>query len=375
MFQFNIMNYQQKTFSIFLCGDVMTGRGIDQILPFPSGPQLYESYVTDARDYVLLAQEKNAKFIYPVSMDYIWGDALSIWHQQKPDIKIINLETAITQCDDYWPHKGINYRMHPRNIDIFKVAGMNICTLANNHILDWGYSGLNETILTLKKANIQFSGVGETITEAIQPAIFNLDFKKRILVFSAGTASSGVPSTWLASNNKPGICYLEEINPDSLEYIAENIKQHKKPGDIVIFSIHWGSNWGYHIPEQFEFFAHGLIDEASVDVVFGHSSHHFRPMEIYHGKPIFYGCGDFMNDYEGISGHEEYRSNLTLMYFIEFDISSLQLNKIILIPLQIKNFQLQRASLSDCKWVLSVLNKFKFNMQFGLCDKKLVYVR
>src|SRR5439155_9848588 len=113
-------------------------------------------------------------------------------------------------------------------------------------------------------------------------------------------------------------------------YVAKNIKQHRKPGDIVIFSIHWGSNWGYDIPEEFEFFAHSLIDEANVDVVFGHSSHHFRPMEIYHNKPIFYGCGDFINDYEGISGYEEYHSNLTLMYFIEFDISSLQLNKIIL---------------------------------------------
>lgn len=369
------MNYQQKVFSIFLCGDVMTGRGIDQILPFPSSPQLYESYVRDARDYVLLAQEKKANIIYPVTMDYIWGDAISIWDQQKPDVKIINLETAITQCDDYWPHKGINYRMHPRNIDIFRVAGINICTLANNHILDWGYGGLNETILTLKKANILFSGVGENITEAIRPAIYNLDSNTRILVFSAGTSSSGIPSTWLATNIEPGLYYLKEINQDSLKNIAKNIKQYKKPGDIVIFSIHWGSNWGYDIPEQFEFFAHGLIDEANVDVVFGHSSHHFRPMEIYHGKPIFYGCGDFINDYEGISGCEEYHSDLTLMYFIEFDRLSLQFNKMILIPLQIKNFQLQRASLADCKWILSVLNRFKFSMQFSLSNDKLIYIR
>ncbi len=367
------MHNQQKTFSIFLCGDVMTGRGIDQILPFPSHPQLYESYVTDARDYVLLAQKNKAKIIFPVTMDYIWGDALSIWDLQKPDVKIINLETAITQCDHFWPHKGINYRMHPRNVDIFKAAGMNICTLANNHILDWGYAGLSETLLTLKNANILFSGAGENIIEAMRPAIFNLDFNKRVLVFSAGTESSGVPADWLANNNKPGVCYLEELNHHSLDSIAKNIKQYKQPGDIVIFSIHWGSNWGYDIPEEFEIFAHGLIDEAKVDIVFGHSSHHFRPIEIYHDKPIFYGCGDFINDYEGIGGHEEYHSDLTLMYFIELDASSLQLNKITLIPLQIKNFQLKRASLSDCQWILNIMNQFKFNIQFSLFNEKLVY--
>jgi len=57
---------------IFLCGDVMLGRGIDQILAYPSQPQIYESYVKDARDYIYLAEEKNGIIAYPVSMDYIW---------------------------------------------------------------------------------------------------------------------------------------------------------------------------------------------------------------------------------------------------------------------------------------------------------------
>jgi poly-gamma-glutamate synthesis protein (capsule biosynthesis protein) len=55
-------------------------------------------------------------------MNYIWGDAMSIWQQKMPDLKMINLETAITQNDTYWPRKGINYRMHPRNVDILHAA-------------------------------------------------------------------------------------------------------------------------------------------------------------------------------------------------------------------------------------------------------------
>ena len=89
-------NNIKKNLRIFLCGDVMVGRGIDQILPYPSHPQLYEVFVTNAQEYIFLAEKVNGKIPYPVSMSYIWGEALSVWQQLKPDIKIINLETAIT---------------------------------------------------------------------------------------------------------------------------------------------------------------------------------------------------------------------------------------------------------------------------------------
>lgn len=110
--------------------------------------------------------------------------------------------------------------------------------------------------------------------------------------------------------------------------------------------------------ESFRSFAHGLIDIAAVDVVFGHSSHHPRPIEIYQGKPIFYGCGDFINDYEGIGGYEQYRDDLTMMYFLDFDSLSLQFKKMTLVPLQIKKFSLHRASKKDCEWLLQTLNQF-----------------
>lgn len=351
----------------------MLGRGIDQILPYPNKPQLYESYVSDAREYVLLAEKANGKISYPVTMNYIWGDAWAVWQKFQADVKIINLETAITKNNEYWPYKGIHYRMHPLNVDVLKVANIDICTLANNHTLDWGYVGLNETVATLKEVGIKFSGVGENITEAMQPAICKLNANKRVLVFSAGTASSGVPSAWEATAKLPGLYYFPETNQDSLQFIKENIKKYRQPGDLVIFSFHWGSNWGYEIPEAFRIFVHALIDDVKVDVVFCHSSHHPRPIEIYHGKPIFYGCGDFINDYEGISGYEQFRDDLTLMYFLEFDNLSLQLKKLTLIPMQIKNFSLHRASKEDCQWLLQTLNQSStFCTKFILQDRSLV---
>jgi poly-gamma-glutamate synthesis protein (capsule biosynthesis protein) len=120
--------------TLFLCGDVMTGRGIDQVLPHPGKPQLYEPYIRDARDYVRLAERVNGSVNWPVEPAYPWGAGLAELDRARPDVRIINLETAITVSDRYRP-KGINYRMHPANIDCLMAADVDCCVLANNHVL------------------------------------------------------------------------------------------------------------------------------------------------------------------------------------------------------------------------------------------------
>ena len=123
-------------------------------------------------------------------------------------------------------------------------------------------------------------------------------------------------------------------------------------------SIHWGGNWGYEISKAHRSFAHKLIDQAGVDVVHGHSSHHPRPIEVYNGKLILYGCGDFINDYEGIGGYEEYRDDLVLMYFPRIDPAAGQLIDLQMTPLQIKRMRLQRASRRDARWLQDTLNRY-----------------
>src|SRR5207249_4560068 len=121
--------------TICFCGDVMTGRGIDQILAHPSDPVLHESYVRDARDYVELAARTSGAIPLPVSLDYIWGDALRPLRQA--DVRIVNLETSITRNDEYWLGKEIHYRMHPQNVGCLTAVPIDCCCLANNHVLDW----------------------------------------------------------------------------------------------------------------------------------------------------------------------------------------------------------------------------------------------
>lgn len=154
--------HQTNCLTLSLCGDVMTGRGIDQVLRHPSHPRLHEPYVTDARRYVELAQKKSGAFEIPLAFADIWGDALTVWEQAAPDLRVINLETTITHSDDYWPDKNIHYRMNPNNLPCLTAAKLDCCCLANNHALDWGYAGLVETLASLQRAKIKTAGAGLT---------------------------------------------------------------------------------------------------------------------------------------------------------------------------------------------------------------------
>jgi poly-gamma-glutamate synthesis protein (capsule biosynthesis protein) len=94
-----------------------------------------------------------------------------------------------------------------------------------------------------------------------------------------------------------------------------------------------------------------------VDVIHGHSSHHAKGIEVYHERPIIYGAGDFLNDYEGISGYEEYRGDLALMYFVSLDPAAGKLVHLQMTPMQIRHFRLNRASEADALWLADTLNR------------------
>jgi poly-gamma-glutamate synthesis protein (capsule biosynthesis protein) len=347
---------KQRAVTIFLCGDVMTGRGIDQVLPYSCDPRLHESYVESAREYVQLAERVNGSIPAPVSFSYIWGDALKEFEEMAPDVRIINLETAVTTSDD-WAAKGINYRMHPRNVECLTAAGIDCCVLANNHVLDWGCSGLSETLGTLHGAGLKIAGAGENRVAAEAPAVLRTNGPARVLVFACGLPDSGIPDSWGATRQRPGIALLQELSETEAEAIARRVRAVKQARDIAIVSIHWGGNWGYEVPAEQQAFARMLIERADVDVVHGHSSHHPKGIEVYKGRPILYGCGDFLNDYEGIRGYEQYRSHLVLMYFATIDPERRELVRFAMRPLEIRRFRLQRASATQAQWLRAALDR------------------
>jgi 5-methyltetrahydropteroyltriglutamate--homocysteine methyltransferase len=221
----------------------------------------------------------------------------------------------VTVAEDAWPGKDVHYRMHPANVPCLTAAGIDCCALANNHLLDWGPGGLLETVEALHKAGIRTAGAGSTDAEAAAPAIVELAGLGRVLVFAFATESSGVERDWAAGRDRSGVNRLDDLSGRSVDTVAWQVQDVKRPGDVVVASIHWGSNWGFSIPGEQRAFARRLIDHASVDVVHGHSSHHVKGIEIHRDRPILYGRGDFLTDYEGIGGYEEFRDDLGLMYF------------------------------------------------------------
>lgn len=345
----------KATVRLFVCGDVMVGRGIDQILPHPSDPRLFEPQVRSALEYVALAERAAGEIPRRSGFDYVWGDAGDVWRRLKPAVRIINLETSVTTSQAADPAKGIHYRMHPENVRCLTAAEVNCCVLANNHVLDWGRPGLEETLQVLRMNGIQTAGAGRDDSEAGAPAVMGVP-SARVLVYGLTFPSSGAPRAWRARRNRSGVNWFADASAQTVQAIRRRIASDRQTDDLIVVSLHWGGNWGYEVREMEQEFAHRLID-AGVSLVHGHSSHHPRGIEVYRGRAVLYGCGDLVNDYEGIGGYESFRPELSLMYFPELMTDNGKLVAMTLVPMRMRRFRLQRASLEETAWLLATMDR------------------
>jgi len=362
--------------TLSLCGDVMLGRGIDQIMAYPGDPALRERYVRDARVYVDLAEAANGPIPRPVDVCWAWGDALRVLDDGAVDVRVLNLETSITRSEDFAPGKGMHYRMNPANLGCLTAARPDVCALANNHVLDFGEPGLRETLAALSGAGLPAAGAGRDADAAWRPAATTVGGGRRVLVFSFGLPSSGIPAGWSATEDRAGVAFLPELSAAALATVADRVQRAKRPGDVVVASVHWGSNWGYPVTEDQVHFAHGLVD-AGVDVVHGHSSHHPRPVGLYRDKLILYGCGDFIDDYEGIAGHQQYRDDLRLLYLASVDPDTGTLAGLRMVPLHARQMRLRHAARADAEWLRQVLDRISrsFGARVGLDPDGMLAVR
>ena len=143
---------------------------------------------------------------------------------------------------------------------------------------------------------------------------------------------------------------IEQTDSHAVESIASRIGRERRPGDVAIASIHWGGNWGYGIARSHRELAHRLVDEAGIDVVHGHSSHHPKAAELHDGRAILYGCGDLINDYEGIEGEDEYRPDLSLLWLLTLRPDG-RCAALEMMPYRIARFRLDRPSGEDRRWL------------------------
>lgn len=329
----------------------MIGRGIDQIMRHPGDPSLHERWARSALQYVELAEDKSGPLPRGVEPAYIWGDSPARLSAAGVDVRIVNLETALTARGRPWPGKGIHYRAHPDNAVCLVAGGIDTAVVANNHILDWSEAGLVDTLDTLDRLSVTGTGAGRDAIEAWQPASVTTERSGRVRVLGLGSPSSGVDPEWGAGAGRPGVALLGSYSDSWIERVDRALDVSRRLGDIVVVSIHWGPNWGYRIPSVHRRFARALIDRVGVDVVHGHSSHHPIGFEIYKGRLILYGCGDLLTDYEGIHGYEEFRPELSGWYIVSFDNDTGELEGLQIMPTKVHRFQLVAPTSEEVDWL------------------------
>ena len=129
------------------------------------------------------------------------------------------------------------------------MARPDVCALANNHVLDFGQPGLAETLGCLAGAGLPAAGAGLDQARARHPVGVPLpNGRGRALVFSCGTGCSGIPPDWAATATRPGVDLLPSLSPAAADALIARTQAARQRGDIVVVSIHWGSNWGYEVP-------------------------------------------------------------------------------------------------------------------------------
>lgn len=295
---------------------------------------------------VMLGRTVNAVLAHnPPS--YPWGNTLSVF--EKADLRICNLEGVIADKDKPWPRKTFHFRTDTKNVESLKIAGFSPVSIANNHALDFGTEALAQMTDILKANSINFAGAGENITEASMPALEDGD--KNYIGMIAFTDNEPL---WEAKEDKPGIFYVPiDLNDLRAETLFDIIKKTRDDVKVLVVSAHWGPNWGYEPPRKHIAFAHALID-AGADIIFGHSPHVFRGIEIYKGKPILCSAGNFVDDY---AVDERERNDESFIFIVEFDPP--EFKKITLIPTVIRNYQASLAVNEAEEIALKMINLCK----------------
>ncbi|GAA5197996.1 CapA family protein [Arthrobacter gyeryongensis] len=240
---------------------------------------------------------------------YPWGDTLPVLRQA--DIRFANLECVL--ADDGKPAAGkmYHFRSDAKNVESLRSAAIDVVSLANNHVLDYGVDALLEMLPTLDEHGIVHAGAGIDLESARRAAV------RRVRSTAVGfIAFTDNEPGWEATARAPGIHYVPVDSGDRrVKELLDLVRWTKDRNQLLVVSAHWGANWGSKVPPAHQSLARALIDAGS-DVVFGHSAHIFRGIEIYRGRPIVYSAGDFVDDY---AVDPDERNDQSFVFVVETD--------------------------------------------------------
>jgi poly-gamma-glutamate synthesis protein (capsule biosynthesis protein) len=217
---------------------------------------------------------KSFGYEYPFqNIDTIFKDA---------DLVFANLEAPFGSKGQAFP-KTYSFQVRPDLINVLTSGRLNLVSIANNHIMDFGIESLIETMNLLRENNIWFAGAGLNLSKAREPALFKINDKK--IVFMAYSLT--FPEEFWATDTSAGTCFPFDT------FVYKDIKKFKKGNDLVIVSCHWGEELR-ETPKDYQIeLAHNLID-AGADIILGHHPHVVQGIELYKEKLIAYSLGNFI---------------------------------------------------------------------------------
>lgn len=266
--------------------------------------------------------------------EYPWGDTLTVLRQA--DCRICNLECVVSDRGRPWglTPKAFHFRSDAKNVSVLTAVGITAVSVANNHTLDFEYDAMFEMLRILDRAGIRHAGAGENLGRASQPALLEIsDARIGLVAFTDNEPG------WEATDLSPGVFYVPiDLRDARAAKLLETVRNTKGEVDLLILSAHWGGNWGYSPPSSHRAFARALID-AGADIIFGHSCHVVRGVEIYQGRPILYSCGNFIDDY---AVDEIERNDRSLIFMLETEAGTL--TRIRLYPTVIRRYQARMAA-------------------------------
>lgn len=274
----------------------------------------------------------------------VWGNVRE--RLASLDGLLVNLECCLSTRGERWTrtHRPFHFRADPDwAMAALEAVGVDCCSLANNHLLDFGEVALADTIEHLDDADIGNAGAGESIDAALDPAIVTIG-GVRVAVLSC---TDNTPE-YAATTDSPGVARIEiDIGDEqSRERVTEALSRARALGpDLLVASLHWGPNMVEEPPPEFEAFARWLVD-SGVDLIHGHSAHVFQAIEVYDGVPICYDMGDFVDDY---AVDRELRNDRSFLFEVHVDADG-ALDQLRLRPTEIYDCAVHAADSKAAEW-------------------------
>jgi len=199
------------------------------------------------------------------------------------DVAIGNLEAPLTKTGAMAANKTYTFKVPPHFASAIKESGIDVVTLANNHMIDFGCEGLMNTIAALDSAGVQHCGAGENLRQASAPATLQVAGLK--VAFVGFTLT--FPKEFWATSHSCGTCFAEE------SLLTRVLQECERSADLTVVSLHWGEEKKTTPKEYQPLLAHQIID-LGADLVLGHHPHVLQGLEIYKNRLIAYSLGNYV---------------------------------------------------------------------------------